>query len=113
MAQQVNVVLIDDLDGSAAAETVTFGLDGISYEIDVSDENAARLRDAMAEWVGDSRRVGGGSRRRAGTRSPSAKSDRQSKNGAIREWARSNGHPVAERGRIKAEVVEAYTAAHA
>ena len=47
MAQQVNVVLVDDLDGTPAEETVTFGLDGISYEIDLTAENAARLRDSL------------------------------------------------------------------
>ncbi|MFC3690192.1 histone-like nucleoid-structuring protein Lsr2 [Aquipuribacter hungaricus] len=113
MAQQVNVVLVDDLDGTPAEETVTFGLDGITYEIDLHAENASRLRDSLAEWVGHGRRVGGARPRKAGAAKPAA---RRSASGtdttAIREWARSNGHQVSERGRIKAEVIEAYNAAN-
>jgi len=111
MAQKVNIVLVDDLDGSEASESVSFGLDGTSYEIDLNDENAARLRDALAEFVGHARKVGSASRRGGGRRSggsaaggPSAKE--------IREWARSNGYDVPERGRVSAEVREAYDAAH-
>ncbi|MFC4783153.1 histone-like nucleoid-structuring protein Lsr2 [Nocardioides sp. MAHUQ-72] len=111
MAQKVNIVLVDDIDGSEATETVSFGLDGTSYEMDLNDENAARLRDALAEFVGHARKVGSASRRggarRAGaaaTGGPSAKE--------IRDWARSNGYDVPDRGRVSAEVREAYDAAH-
>jgi hypothetical protein len=110
MAQQVNVVLVDDLDGSPAEETVTFGLDGISYEIDLSASNAARLRDSLAEWVGHGRRVGG--QRRKGNRAPTKRSSVGSDSTTIREWARANGHQVSERGRIKAGVIEAFNAAN-
>lgn len=113
MAQQVNVVLVDDLDGTPAEETVTFGLDGITYEIDLHAENAARLRDSLAEWVGHGRRVGGARPRKAGASKPAARRPASGTDTtAIREWARSNGHQVSERGRIKAEVIEAYNAAN-
>ena len=109
MAQQVNIVMVDDVDGSEASETVTFGLDGVNYEIDLNLDNAARLRSSLKEWTGAGRRVGGG---RSRGRTDAARS---SKNGvdstAVREWARNNGHEVSERGRIKADVLEAYRAA--
>lgn len=110
MAQKVNVVLVDDIDGSPAAETVTFGLDGITYEIDLTDDNAARLRDSLAEWVGHGRRVAGA--RRKGSRAVTKRSSVGSDNTTIREWARSNGYTVSERGRIKADVIEAFNAAN-
>lgn len=110
MAQKVNVVLVDDIDGSSAEETVTFGLDGITYEIDLNAENVDRLRSSMAEWVGHARRVSGG--RRKGSRSVTKRSSVGSDNSTIREWARSNGYEVSERGRIKAEIVEAFNAAN-
>lgn len=110
MAQQVNVVLVDDLDGTPADETVTFGLDGISYEIDLTADHAAQLRDSLAEWVGHGRRVGG--TRRKGNRSVTKRSSVGADNATIREWARANGHEVSERGRIKAEVIEAFNEAN-
>ena len=63
MAQKVNIVLVDDIDGSDATETVSFGLDGTSYEIDLNDKNASALRDALAGYVGHARKVGPASRR--------------------------------------------------
>ena len=108
MAQKVQVVLFDDLDGGKADETITFALDGVSYEIDLSTANAAQLRDALATWVGHARRVGGrtrtvrrgtGTARRAGGQSA-----------ATREWARENGLTVNERGRIPAAVKAAFDA---
>ena len=110
MAQQVNVILVDDLDGTPAEETVTFGLDGITYEIDLTVDNASRLRDSLAEWVGHGRRVGGA--RRKGSKAVTKRSSVGSDSTTIREWARANGHQVSERGRIKAEVVEAFNAAN-
>lgn len=110
MAQQVNVVLVDDLDGSPADETVTFGLDGITYEIDLTNENASRLRDSMAEWVGHGRRLGGA--RKKGNRAVTKRASVGSDNTTIREWARANGYEVSERGRIKSEVIEAFNAAN-
>ncbi len=113
MAQKVQVVLIDDIDGGDADETVTFALDGVTYEIDLNADNAAKLRDAFALWVGSARRVSG---RSSSARSASRSTGRRSASGedtaAIREWAKQNGHDVSERGRISAVVREAYNKAH-
>ncbi|MDF2966532.1 MAG: Lsr2 family protein [Nocardioidaceae bacterium] len=110
MAQKVQVLLVDDVDGGTADESVQFGLDGSAYEIDLSAENAAAFRDALAPYVAAARRVGarGSARRRGRSRSSSdAGSARE-----IREWARENGYRVSERGRVPADVMEAYRAAH-
>jgi nucleoid-associated protein Lsr2 len=107
MAQKVQVVLEDDLDGGTADETVLFGLDGTSYEIDLNKKNAAKLRDALAPWVASGRRTGGsrgGARRRG-------RASRGSQAGDVRAWARANGYQVSERGRISAEIQAAYSAA--
>ncbi|WP_432548501.1 histone-like nucleoid-structuring protein Lsr2 [Kineococcus sp. SYSU DK004] len=125
MAQKVQVLLVDDIDGGEAAETVSFALDGVNYEIDLSDEHASALRDAFAPWVGHARRVGArtGGRRGSGSSSStssSSSSSRASKSsdgpsrdtGAVRAWAKENGYTVSERGRISSEVLEAYDAAH-
>lgn len=110
MAQRHIVQLIDDLDGTDAAETVSFAIDGAQYEIDLSDKNAAALRDAVALYVASARRSSrpgsSGRRRRNG-----ANSDREQTQ-AIREWARRNGHSVGSKGRIPAGIVEAYNAQH-
>lgn len=107
MAQKVQVVLVDDLDGGDADETVTFSLDGVAYEIDLNAKNAAALRDAFATWVGHGRRVGGRSRGTATRRGGTPRSA-GGKNAEIREWARANGYTVSERGRIPAEVKAAF-----
>lgn len=108
MAQKVQVLLVDDIDGGTADETVTFSLDGVSYEIDLTAGHASELRDSLATWVGHARKVGGRSSARAGARPRRSASDA----GAIREWAKSNGFDVSERGRISAEVRKAYEAAN-
>jgi hypothetical protein len=108
MAQKVHIVLEDDLDGSDATQTVSFALDGTSYEIDLNDKNASALRDALATYVGHGRKV---SSARRGRRSPSSSGNGHSAK-EIRDWARSNGHKVPERGRIPGEVREAFEAAH-
>ena len=59
MAQKTQVILVDDVDGSEANQTVTFALDGVTYEIDLNDEHAAALRESLEEWVGKARRTGG------------------------------------------------------
>src|SRR3712207_1760664 len=118
MAQSVNVVLVDDVDGNAAVETATFALDGVEYEIDLSEDNPNKLRDSLSSYIGHGRRTGG--RRRSGggesearsTRSRSAGSSDGPSASEIREWARANGHTVPDRGRVSAEVREAYAAAH-
>ncbi|QIG44778.1 Lsr2 family protein [Nocardioides anomalus] len=113
MAQKVHIVLEDDIDGSEATETVSFALDGTSYEIDLNDDNAAKMRDALATYVGHARKVSG-SRRGGGRRSstPAANGNGGASAREIREWARENGHDVPERGRIPADVREAYESAH-
>jgi len=109
VAQKVNIVLIDDIDGSDAVETVSFGLDGTSYEIDLNKKNAAALRDALAQYVGNARKVSG-TRRGSGRRSSSAAIGPSARE--IRDWARSNGFKVPDRGRIPAEVREAFDKAN-
>ncbi|HEU5471830.1 MAG TPA: Lsr2 family protein [Actinophytocola sp.] len=110
MAQKVTVTLVDDLDGSEAEETVEFGLDGASYQIDLSEDNAERLRDALAEYVEHARRSGGRKRglsRPAGRPPRTASADRE-QNQAIRQWARKQGMKVSDRGRIPSDVIDAY-----
>ncbi|MBT0993195.1 Lsr2 family protein [Cellulomonas sp. DKR-3] len=111
MAQKVQVLLVDDVDGSTADETVTFALDGVTYEIDLTTARAAELRDAFATWVGHARKVGG--RSSSGTRPAARRSSRGASDAsAIRDWAKGQGLDVSERGRISAEVRQAYDAAH-
>jgi Lsr2 len=113
MAQRVNVILVDDIDGSDAAETVTFGLDGVQYEIDLSTENADKFRDVLAPYVGHARRSGGRRRSSGGGGRSNGSAPRSGASAAdIRAWARDNGWDVPDRGRVSAEVREAYDAAH-
>jgi hypothetical protein len=112
VAQKVQVILVDDLDGGTANETVSFSLDGSSYEIDLSAKNAEKLRNVFATYVGAARKASRSSGR--GTRgrgSGSAAADRE-QNQAIRAWAKKKGLKVSERGRIPAEIVEKYHSAH-
>src|ERR1700748_3105280 len=106
MAQKVHITLEDDLDGGAAVETVAFGIDGRSYEIDLNAKNDQALRDALAKYVASGRRAGG--RSAAGKRRTQVGTSARE----IRDWARSNGHKVPDRGRIPSEVREAFEAAH-
>ncbi len=108
MAQRVHVILEDDLDGSSADETVTFGLDGTTYEIDLSTKNAEKLRESLAAYVGVARRANRGRSTRRSTRSRSGGTSASD----VREWARANGFAVSDRGRVSAEVRSAYDAAH-
>jgi nucleoid-associated protein Lsr2 len=111
MAKKVTVTLVDDFDGAGAAdETVEFGLDGVTYEIDLSTKNAAKLRGDLKQWVEAGRRVGGRRRGRSGSGRGRGAIDRE-QSAAIREWARRNGHNVSTRGRIPADVIEAFHAA--
>ena len=113
MAQKIHIVLEDDLDGSEASETVTFGLDGTTYEIDLNDANAAKLRDALAPYIGHGRKVAAAPRRGGGRKAAaSASSSGAPSAKEIRDWARENGYDVPERGRVSAEVRSAYDAAH-
>jgi hypothetical protein len=110
VAQHVNVTLVDDLDGSEASGTVSFALDGKTYEIDLSGGNATKLRDTLAPFAAAARRGGGSGRRSAAPRAavtPRPAYDRE-RTAAIRDWARENGHKVSDRGRIPTAVIEAY-----
>lgn len=114
MAQKVQVVLSDDLDGGPADETVAFGLDGTGYEIDLSAKNAEALRNSFAEYVGHARRAGRSSGAGARRRAPVAAAPRSSSadNAGVRSWAKENGYDVSERGRISAAIREAYEKAN-
>ena len=119
MAQKVQVTLVDDLDGGSADETLTFGLDGVSYEIDLSKSNAKKFRDSLGSYVGAARRVGGRAgggrvgrpRGRVAARGRAAGGG-QAATSDVRAWAKSKGIKVSERGRISADVVAKYEAAH-
>ncbi|MDR2373153.1 MAG: Lsr2 family protein [Bifidobacteriaceae bacterium] len=116
MAQRVQVLLVDDLDGSEAAETVSFGIDGVTYEIDLSGAHADELRRGLAKWVEAARRLpvrGGGRAIRSPGRPPAR--PRAAVNGEIakiRAWAREKGLEVSDRGRIPAPIRDAYYAAN-
>ena len=110
MAQKVQVVLVDDIDGGPAEETVSFALDGTTYEIDLNTANAEKLRETLAPYVGTARRTGsgrgGGGRGRGGAGRGRGRGNNQT--AEIRAWARENGHKVNERGRIPADIVAAF-----
>ena len=108
MAQKTQIILVDDIDHSAASQTVTFGLDGVTYEIDLNDEHAAALRESVEEWTAKARRVS--VRRNTRRRSRSSVPGETQR---IRDWARAEGIEVSTRGRISAEVREAYLKANA
>lgn len=123
MSQKVQVLLVCDLheEEVEGAETVAFGLDGSSYEIDTCTEHAEALRDAFAPYVGAARRAGrtapAPAQRRPRTSRPAAGAPAPASGGRehvqqVREWARSNGHTVSERGRLSGAVIAAYEAAH-
>jgi hypothetical protein len=107
MAQRVQVLLVDDIDGGTAQETVTFALDGVTYEIDLSEGNAAQLREAVGRWVGPARRITGRATRGRGPRRNTG-----GEIAKIRAWAKANGYQVSDRGRIPADVRQAYDAAN-
>ena len=112
MAREVIEKLIDDLDGSDAAETVVFGLDGTTYEIDLNKRNAAAFRKALEPYVKVARegRSAAG-RRKAAPASSARKAPRDYDIVQLREWAGSNGVDVPARGRIPQAVVDQYKAA--
>lgn len=114
MAQRTILELVDDLDGGKADETVIFALDGVEFEIDLSSDNAARLRDTLAEFVGHARRVGGRKQRGASTAKTNGNGNGNGKpdTQAVREWARSQGENVAERGRVPQALVIRFQEAH-
>jgi hypothetical protein len=107
MAQKIQTLFIDDLDGSEAEGTVRFGLDGAEYEIDLNAEHAQALRDALARYVQAARRAGG---RQAGRSGRRARADGV-KSTDVREWAKAQGIEVKDRGRVPAELVVKFKAA--
>lgn len=109
MAQRVHIVLEDDLDGTDAEETVTFGLDGVTYDIDLSADNAAALRDALAVYTASARRTSGRASSRRSSRSRPAHGPSPAE---VRDWARTEGYEVSDRGRVPADVRAAYDTAH-
>lgn len=114
MAQRVTVQLVDDLDGTAAEDisTVSFALDGVSYEIDLTEANAEKLRSGLEEFVNSARRIGGRVKRGTSpTKRPGSPASREQTK-AIRDWARQNGFELSDRGRIPANVIDAFEAAH-
>jgi hypothetical protein len=109
VAQKIQTLFIDDLDGSEAEGTIRFGLDGTEYEIDLNAEHAQALRDVLARYVHAARRAGGGARRpaRGGRRASAGGVDSTE----VREWAKAQGIAVKDRGRVPAELVVKFKAA--
>lgn len=110
MAQKVEVTLIDDLDGSKADQTVTFGLNGTQYVIDLSDKNAKQLRESLAKYIDAARKkkgvrlAGRGAVRQVASTGPNT-SD-------VREWAKAQGIEVSERGRVSKDLIVKFQEAH-
>jgi len=105
MAQKVQTLFIDDIDGGEAEGTIRFGLDGSEYEIDLSAKHSGELRSALERYVAHARKLGGSARRPAtrGARNSSA-----TDTVAVRSWARENGYDIKERGRVPANLVAKY-----
>lgn len=103
MARQVITTLVDDIDGSEAAESLTFAMDGVTYEIDLTDVHAKELREVFAPYVQAGRRVS-----RTGVAQTVSASAKKRENEAIRAWATANDWAISERGRIPSNVMDAY-----
>jgi hypothetical protein len=114
MARKIVHQLVDDLDGTVLepgeGETVLFSLDGRSYEIDLTADNAQKLRDTFADYISAARRMSSGSS--SSTSTHGRRRTGQTDYGPVREWAKKNGFTVSERGRVPAAIIEAYEAAH-
>jgi Lsr2 len=108
MSKSASVIITDDLDGSENAETVSFGFDGVTYEIDLGKKNRSSLRRALAPFIEAGRRAPRRRRRRGASRPAGSPADRS----AVRTWARAAGLKVSERGRISADIMRQYDAAH-
>jgi hypothetical protein len=104
MVKLITTTLVDDTDGSDAAETVSFGIDAVQYELDLSAHNAATLRHTLAPWIRAARKT-------AGKQPPARKTGSIIDNRAVRAWAQANGVEVSQRGRIGADVVAQFRAA--
>jgi hypothetical protein len=112
VAQKVQVLLVDDLDGGEADETVTFALDGKTYEIDLTTSNADKLRSALEPYLKSGRRTGGRSARGKAGRAASGGSTSGQDTAKIRAWAKEQGYEVNDRGRVPASIREAYEKAN-
>ncbi|NLU67964.1 Lsr2 family protein [Streptomyces sp. HNM0574] len=112
MAQKVQVLLVDDIDGGEADETVTFALDGKTYEIDLNAANAEKLRGALEQYVKGGRRTGGRSARGKGRSAGAGAGGSSSDTPKIRAWAKEQGYEVNDRGRVPANIREAYEKAN-
>lgn len=115
MAQKVLIEIVDDLDGEAAAQTVPFALDGVSYEIDLSEENAVALREELARYMEAGQRTGGrrikvavGQTIAGGGRASAASVTDRERNQQVRAWAAANGYAIGDRGRIPNGVYTAF-----
>ena len=104
VSKHTRIILTDDLTGGEATQTVTFGIDGAVYEIDLNDDNASNLRSVLAAYVQHARKL-----RATRKHAPTGRRDDLDK---IRSWARANGHDVADRGRIARKIIDAYNTAH-
>lgn len=114
MAQRVTHSLVDDLDGSEADETVSFGLDGVEYDVDLSEDNATALRNALSDYVEAARRVSGRAKRGTAKVSTSRGGGYSREQSAeVRRWGKAQGWSVSDRGRIPGDLAEAWEKAHA
>jgi hypothetical protein len=116
MAQRVQVELVDDLNGEVAQETVRFGIDGTEYEIDLTTENAEKLRSSLTDYVDKARKAktgrrGQGEQKSASPSSSTSRSKREDTQ-QIRQWAQDNGYNPSSRGRITQSIIDAYNEAH-
>jgi hypothetical protein len=111
VAQKVQVLLTDDLDGSEADQTVTFGLAGVEYEIDLSDANAAELRDSLAPFVAAARKATGAAARKATRGAGARKSSEGPSAGEVRQWAKDQGIEISDRGRVPNDLMVKFQAA--
>lgn len=111
MARIEQIRLVDDLDGGSADETVELTVDNVAYEIDLNEAHAAELRDTLAPYITAARQASsdvGRPRRARAAAAAAMTAERRQHNNAIRAWARQNGYPIADRGRIPAEIVDAF-----
>lgn len=112
MAQKVEITLVDDIDGGKADETITFGLDGTQYVIDLSDKNAKQFRENIAKYVDAARKEKGGraATGRGGRRAAAAPSGPDTSD--VRTWAKAQGYEVSERGRVSKDLIVKFQEAH-
>ena len=107
MAQRTIIVMEDDLDGSEATQSISLTVNGVDYQLDLSDKNATKLHKALDPYLNAARRVGGRKRSNASKANSNGVVD----NKAVRAWSASNGIELSSRGRIPATVIERYRAA--